>query len=1218
MQILPKFNLIQSENLQKKQAQRYSFIKQNEQKDSFTSTTGQVAFKAKAPIPPSLERMLKSKNYWALLGAAVTAVAANLWQQLTNNGENDIELTEAQIAELIKANYPDEIKEQENTLEDNENVIDVEPVEVSVVTEANDTEASEPVEVIVNVDSVEDIENQSNNNENEQKLKLKTIKLDPAKQSAEPIMTEKDLEMLERIKELQAQDYKVKDMSKELGVSTTKIYLLMKAGGVNPPHKQKLIDAKKLTKEEVIKLCEDNIGVNTSGLSYILGISIREMENILRKYDIPAPRRITNTKKLEALKKAKEEEKAKEAANKTPEEKTVENVQDIKPEVAKNAQEKIEEQINEETAVKNDAELNKTVLELSRQKLSHKQIADRLGLTVGEVRKIFIDEIKNSVNKLQELADKGYTLEQAAEELGKDIKIIERDAKRKGIVFNTNTEDSETPKKAETADNVETAKATKNDNKTTVKTDNELEETKKEIDLKKYSEIIKKFKETIKTDIQFASSTLILNEAIEEDINKIREEHKDKIDLINKLERANFFSGVADYKKIDPTLAEITPQGYIRYSAKDLLMRSLADQYSVIANDKNLEARFTMAKNRGLKTISPTDLNKIILSSDTNIPENDPMFEKFVECFDFESCLKQIEIAIKKHNNAFIKEACPQELVDKINELNGPYIKIDKNVLFNIICKPEVAKGMMFYYSIPKFQNADDVTQTQKELMQAIEEFKYRSSAKEYIDLVNIYNTYCGENCDEEFTTSLLKELKAIEKPQEFNQETIDELRSIIKSYSTGVVPERMTPDNSELYDVKTINIDENTTKEEKEKFLQESKNILNECFDDERYNNEDLLSTIIDFMDFVNIESLDDLQNLQKLIIILDDIKNNKITIKKANDICKTENIKTTAKIKEEELEEEIKKEDELRTNLNKQYLRPFFNKFNNNTLISNILAAVQYKLSNLDLNKLESLEEVLNMFQQAIDIDSKQDINKILEIIKTQFFTSDEIEKLDQLIADKNKENNIKYLKGEIKLEDNYKKIVKEKFDQGNITEAQAMDYLKIIDSYQNATFIDKSKITNILEFFKPNEKSKIGKKVLEEFENDENAKKILESFTTDSIGKKIIVSIIEEEYLNETTFINNDFLKKTIKITPAVKNAVWGKYKSENIMILIKSENVAKNKSITRGGNGDEGFEIRKSDDNPIWLKICGNLGDIRLTGIEETKDTYTLKNLKTNSH
>ena len=1194
MQISPKFNIILSNKAENKtNNQRYNFIKQNEQKDSFTSTTSEVSFKAKAPIPPTLERMLKSKNYWAILGATVTAVAASIWQQLTNNGENDTELTEDQIAELIKSNYPNDVKEQDSNPINNENIIDVDPVEVFTatenpddinVTEANNilvdvnavrnnkdseqveilgvTETDESIEttevnnILVETETVEDAKNKTE--DEDQKLKLTTLKLEPSKQSAKPVLTEKDLAMAEKIKELSANGYDVKYMSNELGVSTTKIYTLMNALGMNPPRKQRLIDAQNMTKEEVIKLCEDNLGMNVAGLSYILGISTKEMAKILMKYDIPTPRRITSAKKLEALKKAKEEEKAKEAANKAIEENTVENAQDIKPEVAKNTQEKIEEQINEETAVKNHAELNKTVLELSRQNLSQRQIADKLGISVGEVRKIFIDEIKNSVNKLQELADKGYTLEQAAEELGKDIKTVERDARRKGIVFNTNTEDSNAVKNSEPVKKVKKTK---------------------KIDIKKYSETIKKFQETIRTDIQFASSTLVLNEAIEKDINKIREDHKDKIDLINKLEKANFFSGVADYKNIDPTLVEITPQGYIRYSAKDLLIRFLARQYNVIANDKDLEARFAMAKSRGLQTIPTTALIDIPLICDTDIPENDPMFEKFVECFDSESCLKQIEIAIKKHNNSFIKEACSQELVDKINELNGPYIKIDKNVLFNIICQPKAAKSMMFYYSIPKFQNADDVTQTQKELMQAIENFKYRSFAKEYIDLVNIYNTYCGESCDEELTARLLKELKAIEKPQEFKQETIDELRSIIETYKKGVVPEIRTPDDSELYDVKTINIDENTTKEEKDKFLQECKNILDECFDDERYNNDDLLTTIIDFTDFVNVESLDDLQNLQKLIIILDDIKNNKITIKKANDICKTENIKTiakaekeklekAAKAEEKKLEEEMKKEDELRTNLNEQYLEPFFNKFNNNIVISNILAAVQGKLNNLDLSKLESLKEVLKMFQEAIDNDLKQDINKILEIIKTQFFTSDEIVELNQLIADKNIIYNIKYLKGEIELEDNYKKIVKEKFNKAEITENEAMKYLKNIDDYQALSNEDKTHITKILTIF------------------DKDAK---------GTEKRLLEAILKDEYINTPTYIYNNFYNDYIEINPKGKKDLWKDQTNARIIVLKEFEEAAP--YISKGGNV-AGIEFLDHKEYDAWIRIVSDNGNMRI--------------------
>ena len=46
--------------------------------------------------------MISSNNYWKILGATIATTATALWAKITNNGQNDADLTVEEIENKIR------------------------------------------------------------------------------------------------------------------------------------------------------------------------------------------------------------------------------------------------------------------------------------------------------------------------------------------------------------------------------------------------------------------------------------------------------------------------------------------------------------------------------------------------------------------------------------------------------------------------------------------------------------------------------------------------------------------------------------------------------------------------------------------------------------------------------------------------------------------------------------------------------------------------------------------------------------------------------------------------------------------------------------------------------------------------------------------------------------------------------------------------------------
>ena len=106
MQISSKFNVVLSQKMASNTVNQGNYVTaKTEVNDTYTnSNTGKsVSFKAgSAKASEKVIEMLKSSNYWKVLGATVAATAATIWKMLSDAGIKDESLDEDIIANYLK------------------------------------------------------------------------------------------------------------------------------------------------------------------------------------------------------------------------------------------------------------------------------------------------------------------------------------------------------------------------------------------------------------------------------------------------------------------------------------------------------------------------------------------------------------------------------------------------------------------------------------------------------------------------------------------------------------------------------------------------------------------------------------------------------------------------------------------------------------------------------------------------------------------------------------------------------------------------------------------------------------------------------------------------------------------------------------------------------------------------------------------------------------
>ena len=119
MSVTNKFNLVLSNKVTNNTYNTTTtpnyLRKISNQADSFESSTkkNQISFKGAQKIPAEIQKMISSNNYWKILGATIATTATALWAKITNNGQNDADLTIEEIENKIRENLPEIFQEQE-------------------------------------------------------------------------------------------------------------------------------------------------------------------------------------------------------------------------------------------------------------------------------------------------------------------------------------------------------------------------------------------------------------------------------------------------------------------------------------------------------------------------------------------------------------------------------------------------------------------------------------------------------------------------------------------------------------------------------------------------------------------------------------------------------------------------------------------------------------------------------------------------------------------------------------------------------------------------------------------------------------------------------------------------------------------------------------------------------------------------------------------------
>ena len=237
MKITHEFGLIlakKNNNETKQNIGNVKLLKDN-QSDTFVSTkktySSRVSFLGGASSPNKVVEMLKSNNYFKILGATIVATATALWTQLKEAGIKDEDITEEDITKMLTDSVNESLKEKAN------NYINAEKTEMS--------------------------------NANEEIIEAEATSIAPARKRGRPKGSKNKSKIkAENIKTLPLKDGKQKTQTKVKRVTEENIKLV-----------SDLVQTGKYSQIEIARMT---------------GIPELAVSRIVRKYDLPTPKRIRN------------------------------------------------------------------------------------------------------------------------------------------------------------------------------------------------------------------------------------------------------------------------------------------------------------------------------------------------------------------------------------------------------------------------------------------------------------------------------------------------------------------------------------------------------------------------------------------------------------------------------------------------------------------------------------------------------------------------------------------------------------------------------------------------------------------------------------------------------------------------------------------------------------------------------------------------------------
>lgn len=221
------------------------------QADSFESSTkkNQISFKGAQKIPAEIQKMISSNNYWKILSATIATTATALWAKITNNGQNDADLTVEEIENKIRENLPEIFQEQEaEATETTEEVIDIEAKKINEEAKENTTLTLE--------------ENKPSEAPKKRRGRPpKNLKLEGGQQpdtsKAVPAKRRQQAGDVELIKTLAEQGLTVSEIEAETGIKVQQIKRIAKKENIT------LVDARKIKKIKNTENIEETANISS-------------------------------------------------------------------------------------------------------------------------------------------------------------------------------------------------------------------------------------------------------------------------------------------------------------------------------------------------------------------------------------------------------------------------------------------------------------------------------------------------------------------------------------------------------------------------------------------------------------------------------------------------------------------------------------------------------------------------------------------------------------------------------------------------------------------------------------------------------------------------------------------------------------------------------------------------------------------------------------------
>ncbi len=255
MSVTNKFNLVLSNKVTNNTYNTTTtpnyLRKISNQADSFESSTkkNQISFKGAQKIPAEIQKMISSNNYWKILGATIATTATALWAKITNNGQNDADLTIEEIENKIRENLPEIFQEQEaETTETTEEVIDIEAKKINEEAKENTTLTLE--------------ENKPSEAPKKRRGRPpKNLKLEGGQQpdtsKAVPAKRRQQAGDVELIKTLAEQGLTVSEIEAETGIKVQQIKRIAKKENIT------LVDARKIKKSKNTENIEETADISS-------------------------------------------------------------------------------------------------------------------------------------------------------------------------------------------------------------------------------------------------------------------------------------------------------------------------------------------------------------------------------------------------------------------------------------------------------------------------------------------------------------------------------------------------------------------------------------------------------------------------------------------------------------------------------------------------------------------------------------------------------------------------------------------------------------------------------------------------------------------------------------------------------------------------------------------------------------------------------------------